>query len=159
MPDMQTFFSSVYADSYLAHHGIKGMRWGVRRTPEQLGHKTSSSKVKRKSKEQKNKEKEELAKEKAKKEREAILRDPSKLYKNRDKFTKEEIDQAMKRFAWEKQLRDYSRSQKNTNKETVDRMVSWLETSTKAYNHIAMIYNAFAPEGNKKLPRIKRATK
>lgn len=25
-------------DRSLAHHGIKGMRWGVRRTPEQLGH-------------------------------------------------------------------------------------------------------------------------
>lgn len=26
------------------HHGIKGMKWGVRRTPAQLGHKTSSKK-------------------------------------------------------------------------------------------------------------------
>lgn len=25
-------------DDYIAHYGIKGMRWGVRRTPEQLGH-------------------------------------------------------------------------------------------------------------------------
>lgn len=28
----------------LFHHGIKGMKWGVRRTPEQLGHKKNSSK-------------------------------------------------------------------------------------------------------------------
>lgn len=25
-------------DKYLEHYGIKGMRWGIRRTPEQLGH-------------------------------------------------------------------------------------------------------------------------
>lgn len=28
----------------LCHHGIKGMKWGVRRTPAQLGHKTSGKK-------------------------------------------------------------------------------------------------------------------
>lgn len=28
----------------LCHHGIKGMRWGIRRTPAQLGHKTKSGK-------------------------------------------------------------------------------------------------------------------
>lgn len=29
---------AFYDDDYLEHHGIKGMRWGIRRTPEQLGH-------------------------------------------------------------------------------------------------------------------------
>lgn len=28
----------------LSHYGIKGMKWGIRRTPAQLGHKTSSKK-------------------------------------------------------------------------------------------------------------------
>ena len=43
--------NDVY-ENYLQHHGILGQKWGVRRTPEQLGHKTKQSKA---SKEQKNK--------------------------------------------------------------------------------------------------------
>lgn len=34
----------VYETDEMTHHGIKGMRWGVRRTPAQLGHKTSPKK-------------------------------------------------------------------------------------------------------------------
>lgn len=33
------------SDVSLWHHGIKGQKWGIRRTPEQLGHKNSKSKV------------------------------------------------------------------------------------------------------------------
>lgn len=34
-------------DMALAHHGIKGMRWGVRRSPAQLGHRSLSKVAKR----------------------------------------------------------------------------------------------------------------
>lgn len=30
-------------ETYIYHHGIKGMKWGVRRTPEQLGHRKKRS--------------------------------------------------------------------------------------------------------------------
>lgn len=32
----------VSEQDYLEHYGIKGMKWGVRRTPEQLGHRSTS---------------------------------------------------------------------------------------------------------------------
>ena len=34
---------SVEYGGELFHHGIKGMKWGVRRTPEELGHKPSTN--------------------------------------------------------------------------------------------------------------------
>ena len=34
---------NYYDDNELYHHGIKGMKWGVRRTPAQLGHDTGGA--------------------------------------------------------------------------------------------------------------------
>lgn len=63
----------------MEHHGIKGQRWGVRRTPEQLGH---GNIYKKYSKNKLNK----------------ILNDPTKLYKNRYKFTLKEKEKALENF-------------------------------------------------------------
>ena len=40
-------------NNYLEHHGIKGMKWGVRRTKAQLGYKIGFRKKKKKSEERK----------------------------------------------------------------------------------------------------------
>lgn len=48
-------------DEFLEHYGIKGQRLGIRRTPEQLGHKVSKLKKKTAKLEQKSIDKEKKA--------------------------------------------------------------------------------------------------
>ncbi|NCE64076.1 hypothetical protein D1159_05620 [Pseudoflavonifractor sp. 524-17] len=38
------FYNKPPLSKFLMHYGVKGMKWGVRRTPEQLGHKKAVAK-------------------------------------------------------------------------------------------------------------------
>lgn len=151
-------------DEELYHYGVPGMKHGVRRGPPYpIGSGKGSTKNgaldKKKSeraKKKKDAEKKRAAKKKAAEEaeREKILKSPKKLYKNRDKFTKEEIDKALKRFEWEKKLRDYSKSELAAPKERIDVILGYFETGIKGYNTAAGILNVFNDENNQ-LPLIK----
>lgn len=74
----------------LEHYGVLGMKWGVRRTPEELGHKKSSSK-KRETFSEKNKR---------------IKRERKEAAKRRRTLSEDEIDKRIRRLEKERKLKD-----------------------------------------------------
>ena len=231
--------NGVSEDS-LEHHGVKGQKWGVIRTPEQLGHepqggkdyiaakgkdpnadekaarrekiekavqsakrvakkvtRTIKRKVKKASKEraeraaekadekkqkraiekeariaakaQKSqaklekeaketaaKEAKELEKraEQAVKERQAYekqrakdLATPNSIYKNRKKYSQEEIMDAMKQIRFEQEIQDMKWENVKRGQNKVNQIVGMVTSTADAYNTFVGIYNTFRPEG------------
>lgn len=144
---------------YLEHYGVPGMRWGVRKDRETSGRKRSASDKKKapsfRERLEKRRRQKRLkaarkarsdAKNKAAKEakrRQNILRSPSKLYKNRYDFTQDEISDALKRFKWEEELRNYSKKQMDAGKEYVDSIFKFTTSAINIYNNAARVVNSF----------------
>lgn len=94
-----------------------------------------------------------LAKEAAK--REKALKNPRLLYKNRDKFSDEEIQKALRRFDLEQRLRNVSKDKINSGKVYVDTFLGYADTGIRAYNTFARIYNT--KKRSKTLPYVPNA--
>lgn len=120
----------------LYHYGVLGMHWGVRRTPEQLGHRTKSSgsarsakarvRVNKKKAKAASEEEPMTAEEKAKK-KENILksRNAKELYSNKDLFDDQELRTAYQRLMLEKQIKDLTPKQKSRGEAYVDAVIKW----------------------------------
>ena len=110
---------------YLAHHGILGMKWGKRNGPP---YPLSDAKHDR------------IVK-KAEKRREKILKDPKKLYKHSNEFTKEEIETAISRYDTEARLKSRIPEKKKEVKLS-RKQKKWAQNPASLEKH----FNKFTPE-------------
>lgn len=91
-------------DNTLKHWGIPGMKWGVRRTPEQLGHKSGS----------KNKTSKDDSEEK---------KTPGKTNKKTSRMSDEELRTRINRLQMEEQYSNLVSRQKANSRGTVNRLL------------------------------------
>lgn len=156
-------------ENELYHHGILNQKWGVRRYQNKDGSLTEEGKL-RYSKSQDRKEKwmnarskirqgvdklkESSANRKAAKEeasKQALIRsgDRAKIYKNRRKFTNEELDELNTRFQKEDVLRrnaglgDYSQA---SQKKKIS-MPSLIKTTSDVVDHVILGHNTLMKMG------------
>lgn len=144
----------------LEHHGIKGMRWGVRRDRSSSGSSRGGSRkasitgndissadrrkiVKSAKRAERAAKKAEAAATKAKEMHEKNLQSARTLYKHRREYTQDEINSALKTFEWERKLRDYSKSELEAGKKYLDAAFQYANSSINLYNTAARIVNTF----------------
>ena len=115
------------------HYGVKGMKWGIRRTPAQLGHVVSSgakrvknavSNVASKRKAKKKREAEVEEDVEQKKERIIKSRSARQLYKNADLFTTQELQNAYNRLNLERNIANLAAAEKSAGRRYVDGYVN-----------------------------------
>lgn len=148
----------------LEHYGRKGMKWYQHIFGEAQSHakyakgkKSKKSNVEKKPSRAEKRQAKKAAEEQ--KRREQILRDPKQLYKYRNQFTREEIDEAMKTFEWEKRLRSYVTDKNESSVKAMEQGKRIVQAATGvisggigAYNQTARIVNTF--KDGKKVPYI-----
>lgn len=151
---MQTSIGAIEIDSdklnatkeFLEHYGVPGMKWGVRKQrptsgqPQKISKKQAKKLLRQKKAAKAQKERE--AKKRAK-----ILKNPTKLYRNRDKFSEAEIKKAMERFNWERNLRSFSKSDLDYGRDIANNILQTSSSLIGIYNNIARTYNSLgSPE-------------
>ena len=145
-----------YSADYLAHHGIKGQRWGIRRTLEQLGHPKKSKKIS-KSKHEKNDDYSEKIPDST-----STTTSAKSFYKNRHYYTTAQLQQINARKKAEQELKNYIKAESGK-KSFTDRIktgkeiLGFINETAKTGTSIATMVKQFKSIGGNNSDKVKKA--
>ena len=148
-----------FETDYPAHHGIKGQKWGVRRTPEELGHRSKAPKAPKKSIFEKAGEKRQQRREKNSADEREALKDylrkhPKKMPKYAKALTESEANDIISKIQFDRKLKNVREEEVQAGWDKirnasirVNTLYNLLNNSKNLYNTAAEINNALIDVG------------
>ena len=120
-------------DTSLSHHGILGMKWGIRRFQRKDGSLTSEGKRRRKG------DSEEKHEETSEERRARVLKstNASEIYKNRDILSTDEIRERLDRINVENQLRSVAESTKKSGIDKINEIADKFKKVDSIYSTVS----------------------
>lgn len=151
-------YNPTVSSDYIYHYGIKGMKWGIRRTAEQLGHKIKSKFSRKKSSSDESGSQTSSKKIQGsvtvkgtkqnpgttrtsdgssleeRKQKVLESRSAKELYNNADLFTTQELQQAYNRLVLEKNIKNLSPKEVSKGQQMLNKYVDTAENISKFLN-------------------------
>lgn len=128
----------------LFHYGVLGMKWGIRRTLEELGHKRKARKTRKKREKSLKKARKARAKAKARAEkieqqRKRYSKDATSMFLHRELFTSEELNKAADRFTAEQRMHNLSVQKINKGKDYMNALSGYMQTGLSIYDSVSRV--------------------
>lgn len=147
-------------DTYLAHHGIKGQKWGIRRYQNADGSLTAEGRKRKGLSEPRKSLKERLSNKKAAQEKtpeqkneelkEYLRNNPKKMPKYGRELSKADAEEVMRNIEFDRRLKDIKKAETdrgfqkiNSLNNRIQTISNLVNTSVNAYNNMALVYNAY----------------